>query len=388
MLCLAPISFPHIHVVSTFVFLVAVFVAAAHAAPVTWAGSFYASSFVAGQTVTLTATVRPNSGAVNLNSGDTVAMRLTDSWATGNTNAACKLSKQTRSYDLSSGFYAAGTSINELVPDEEDRMIGVTLSSSYSASATEYTNLICRVTLPATAGETDLVVSAGSSSPFDDLYIGPLTVTTVETEPDTPVAQYLMYFSTKSLPTKKFKALVTEFFSNMQNTAGIPLSIAAGINFAQYFPDGAPRALSDRAAREAKAATALGITPRGASIAASEDKNTLVISVLVTPSMDFTVAQIISAMNTDDFVIAVNKLAASIKGELADANAYTGTLRATCHDGVKDGDETDVDCGGVECYACTLTETCKVSILIFSQLILLFALMCRESLISARLLAQ
>src|SRR5262249_22971244 len=37
-----------------------------------------------------------------------------------------------------------------------------------------------------------------------------------------------------------------------------------------------------------------------------------------------------------------------------------GVCVATCSDGIKDGDETDTDCGGKTCPGCAVMKTCKV----------------------------
>lgn len=178
-----------------------------------------------------------------------------------------------------------------------------------------------------------------------------------------------MKFTTNTLPTKSFNALTQVFFSNIKNDAGIPLSIAAGIRSAYFYPAGTPRALSKRAAREAEAAAALDITPRDVFIAATnsaDEKGSLVVEVSITPSIDNTASELSSVVTTEGFSTTVNAyLARSINGELTDTEAYTLFVPGTCSDGVKDGEETDVDCGGGECYACTLKETCKVRIISF-----------------------
>jgi len=177
-------------VASAFALVVAVFVAAAQSASTMWTGSLYTSTLVAGRTnVTFTASMRPGSGSTSTTivSGDYLVMRLTGAWATENAAATCKMSKRTRSYDLDASYYTSGTSsYNAEGPEEGERVIGVRLSNKYTASGSEYTNLICLVTMPASAvGKVSPVVSSGYSSPFDDVYIGAVSATTVSEEPAT-----------------------------------------------------------------------------------------------------------------------------------------------------------------------------------------------------------
>jgi len=40
-------------------------------------------------------------------------------------------------------------------------------------------------------------------------------------------------------------------------------------------------------------------------------------------------------------------------------NSTTGTCVAICEDGVKDGDESDVDCGGIGCLRCAALQECN-----------------------------
>jgi hypothetical protein len=280
----------------------------------------------------------PDSTSFSTNEIFTVNLDSSD-WDNANsqtTDITCKASNKTKIFDSpASLFYATTTFINATGQGH----FGVTFTSQASFVHSEDFNLICRLNIPtATAAAFNANVWAGTSGDevFDTNVLIPAIVAT---PPNKSVAAVTFTVRSSTPTTWSLYFGVHLHYALLQGT----FPTHTMVNTVGFY------------------------NTEFAYNSTTPAHSTLTVTVRLTPTLDTTTANLVTALQASSQITSLTNLINSFNdiNFLSFVSATDSSINGLCYDGIREQTgshwETDIDCGGSDCNACDLQEQCDVN---------------------------